>query len=38
LTVVYRQVRFGRPSALRREAQIKRLSRAQKLELIRESD
>jgi putative endonuclease len=34
--VVYRESRFGLSSALKREAQIKKLTRLQKLELIRE--
>jgi putative endonuclease len=35
--LVHREVRFGRSSASKREAEIKSLSRQKKLELIREN-
>ena len=35
LKMVYKEARFGRSSALKREAQIKSLTRKQKLELIK---
>ena len=38
LKLVYREIRFGLSSALKREAEIKKLSRKQKLRLIDEDN